>query len=210
MESAPYPIRHMAQRFVKTLMTPQVLAAQQHYYGRTSQFSEAPARDSLTEEERAFIATRDSFYLATISESGWPYVQHRGGPPGFLQMLDAQRLVFADYGGNRQMLSTGNLATNDRVTLFLMDYPRRERLKVLGHARVLDAREHLDLVQRVHPPEFTQAKPERVFVVDVLSFDWNCPKFITPRYTTEEVETVVEPLRRRIAELEQQLAKRAD
>jgi len=198
----------MANRFVKTMLTPKVLAAQQHYYGRAAQIADAPERDSLAEEERAFIAARDSFYLGTISESGWPYIQHRGGPPGFLQVLDPQTLAFADYGGNRQMLSTGNLATNDRVTLFLMDYPRRERLKILGHARVLDASKHPDLAERVHPPEFKQAKPERIFVVDVLSFDWNCPKFITPRFTSEEVAAVVEPLRQRIAELEQQLANR--
>jgi predicted pyridoxine 5'-phosphate oxidase superfamily flavin-nucleotide-binding protein len=197
----------MAERFVKTMFTPEVLAAQQHYYGRAAQVADAPEHDRLTEDEQAFIASRDSFYLGTISESGWPYIQHRGGSKGFLQMLDPQTLAFADYGGNRQMLSTGNLATNDRVTLFLMDYPRRERLKILGHARVLDARDHVELAQRVHPPGFNQAKPERVFVVDVLSFDWNCPKFITPRFTSEEVETAVEPLRRRIAELERQLAK---
>lgn len=188
------------------MLTPEVLAAQQHYYGRTARIATAPERDPLTEEEQTFIAARDSFYLATISESGWPYLQHRGGPRGFLQVLDPQTLAFADYGGNRQMLSTGNLATNDRVTLFLMDYPRRERLKILGHARVLDAREHVDLAQRVHPPGFNQARPERIFMVDVLSHDWNCPKFITPRFTREEIEAVIEPLRRRIAELEQQLA----
>ena len=198
----------MAQRFVKTMLTPQALAAQQHYYGRTAQISDAPERDLLTEEEQSFIAARDSFYMATISESGWPYIQHRGGPRGFLKMLDAKTLAFADYGGNRQMLSTGNLATNDRVTLFLMDYPRRERLKILGHARVLDARDNAELAQRVHVPGFNQAKPERIFVVDVLSFDWNCPKFITPRYTSEEVEAAIEPLRQRIAELERRLAER--
>jgi predicted pyridoxine 5'-phosphate oxidase superfamily flavin-nucleotide-binding protein len=200
----------MANRFLKTMLTPEVLAAQQHYYGRVGQVVAAPERDLLTDDEQAFIAARDSFYLGTISESGWPYIQHRGGPPGFLNVLDPKTLAFADYGGNRQMLSTGNLATNDRVTMFLMDYPRRERLKILGHARVLDAREHTELAQRVQPSGFNQVKSERVFVVDVLSYDWNCPKFITPRFTGEEVETVVEPLRRRIAELEQQLAKRQD
>src|SRR6478736_1013948 len=200
----------MANRFVKTMLTPEVLAAQQHYYGRVAPVAAAPERDLLTDDEQAFVAARDSFYLGTISESGWPYIQHRGGPRGFLQVLDPQTLAFADYGGNRQMLSTGNLATNDRVTLFLMDYPRRERLKILGHARVLDASEYTELAQHVQPSEFNQAKPERIFVVDVLSYDWNCPKFITPRFTREEVETVVEPLRRRIAELEQQLATRRD
>lgn len=210
MNAEDFNRNFMAQRFVKTMLTPQVLAAQQHYYGHAAQITDAPKRDQLTEEEQAFIAARDSFYLGTISESGWPYVQHRGGPRGFLKMLDAHTLAFADYGGNRQMLSTGNLATNDRVTLFAMDYPRRERLKILGHARVLDAREQVELTQRVHVPGFNQARPERIFVVDVLSFDWNCPKFITPRYTTEEVEAAIEPLRRRIAELEQQLTKQGD
>ena len=199
----------MAERFVKTMLTPEVLAAQQHYYGRAAHITNAPERDQLTDDEKAFITSRDSFYLATISESGWPYIQHRGGPPGFLQMLDPQTLAFADYGGNRQMLSTGNLATNDRVTLFLMDYPRRERLKLLGHARVLDAREHPDLAKRLQASVTNQATPERIFVVDVLSFDWNCPKFITPRFTSEEVETAIEPLRHRIAELERQLVERS-
>jgi predicted pyridoxine 5'-phosphate oxidase superfamily flavin-nucleotide-binding protein len=199
----------MAERFVKTMLTPQVLAAQQHYYGRASRITNAPERDQLTDDEQAFITSRDSFYMATISESGWPYIQHRGGPRGFLKMLDPQTLAFTDYGGNRQMLSTGNLATNDRVTLFLMDYPRRERLKILGHARVLDAHEHAELAQRLQTSDANQATPERIFVVDVLSYDWNCPKFITPRYTSEEVETAIKPLRQRIAELERQLVERS-
>lgn len=195
----------MAQRFVKTMLTPKVLAAQQHYYGRSANVAAAAERDSLTDEESGFIATRDSFYIATISESGWPYLQHRGGPPGFLQLLDAQTLAFADYGGNRQMLSTGNLATNDRVTLFLMDYPRRERLKIMGHARVLDARDHAELARRVQPPGADNIV-ERIFVIDVVSYDWNCPKFITPRYTREEIDGLISPLKTRIAELEQALA----
>ena len=194
---------------MQTVLTPKVLAAQQRYYGRAAPAGNGEERDPLTTEERTFIAARDSFYLGTITESGWPYIQHRGGPRGFLQVLNPQTLAFADYGGNRQMLSTGNLAANDRATLFLMDYPRRERLKILGHARVLDAREHMDLVQRLQAGVANQATVERIFVLDVLSYDWNCPKFITPRYTTEEVEAVTEPLRMRIAELDQQLAGRS-
>ncbi len=192
----------MAGRFMQTVLTPSVLAAQQHYYGRCARTGNAAEHDPLTDEESAFIAERDSFYMATITETGWPYLQHRGGPRGFLCVLDPKTLAFADYGGNRQMLSTGNLAASDRAALFLMDYPRRERLKILGHARVLDAREHTDLAQRVQPPGFTEAEPERIFVIEVLSYDWNCPKFITPRYTQEEVETAIDPLRRRITELE--------
>lgn len=200
-------ILRMAQGFIKTLQTPEVLSAQQHYYGVAAQIADAPQRDPLTGEEQSFIAARDSFYIATVSESGWPYLQHRGGPRGFLQMLDAHTLAFADFGGNRQMLSTGNLATNDRATLFLMDYPLRERLKILGHARVLDAREHVELAHRVQPLAARQPA-ERIFVIDVLSYDWNCPKFITPRYTREEIDGLIQPLQNRIIELEQLLAER--
>jgi uncharacterized protein len=196
----------MPNRFKQLVSTPAVLAAQEHYYGRAAVAGPASDRDPLTDDERAFIAERDSFYLGTISASGWPYIQHRGGPKGFLRPLDAKTLAFADFGGNRQMLSTGNLATNDRVTLFLMDYPRRERLKILGHARVLDAREHPQMIPQVLPSGFQPSQVERIFTIDVLSYDWNCSQFITPRYTAEEVETAVAPLRQRIAELEQKLA----
>ena len=198
----------MAERFVKTMLTPEVLAAQQHYYGRAANSAGTAQRDSLTDEERTFIESRDSFYLATISESGWPYLQHRGGLPGFLRVMDPQTLAFADYGGNRQLLSTGNLATNDRATLLLMDYPRRERLKILGHARVLDARNQPELAQRIQPAGTSQIV-ERIFLVDVLSYDWNCPKFITPRYTRDEINSMMESLQNRIAELERMLGDRS-
>ena len=137
--------------------------------------------------------------MATVSETGWPYVQHRGGRPGFLRVVDAHTLAFADYKGNRQLLSTGNVATNDRVSLFLMDYPRRERLKILGHARVADITSQL--VEQLVELDF-RSSVERLFFIDVVSFDWNCPKFITPRYSAVEVEAIHSPLRRRIAELE--------
>ncbi len=196
----------MADKFMQTVLTPAVLEAERHYYGRTyPSFADAPESDALRDEEIEFIESRDSFYLATITENDWPYLQHRGGPRGFLRVLGPQQIGFADYGGNRQMISVGSLAVNDRVSLFLMDYPTRERLKLLGHARVLDAREHPDLVEKVAPPGGHAAKVERIFVIDVLSYDWNCPKFITPRFTAAEVETAVAPLKARIAELEAQL-----
>ena len=119
-------------------------------------------------------------------------------------MISPQEIAFADYKGNRQMLTTGNLSANDRVALFLMDYPRRERLKILGHARVEDARQHPELVAQIAEPE-ARGLVERLFFIDVLSFDWNCPKYITPRYTATEVEAAVAPLKQRIAELEAQL-----
>jgi len=194
----------MAERFMQTVLTPSVLAAQRHYFGRQAAIGDAPERDPFTDEERVFIEARDSFYMATVTENGWPYVQHRGGQPGFLRVVSPTQLAFADYKGNRQMLSTGNLAANDRVALFLMDYPRRERLKILGHARVEDARQHPELVAQLAEPE-ARGLVERLFFIEVLSFDWNCPKYITPRYTAAEVEAAVAPLKQRIAELETQL-----
>jgi predicted pyridoxine 5'-phosphate oxidase superfamily flavin-nucleotide-binding protein len=139
--------------------------------------------------------------MATVSETGWPYIQHRGGKIGFLRVLGPSALSFADYKGNRQLLSTGNLASSDRVALFLMDYPQRTRLKIMGHARVEDAREHPDLVAQLADPD-VERNVERLFFIDVVSYDWNCPQHITPRYTLAEIEELVAPLKRRIAELE--------
>jgi len=191
----------MAEKYLELMVTPAVAKAEQHYFGRAIEMSSERTRDALTADEQSFIAARDSFYLATVSETGWPYVQHRGGQPGFLRVLNPATLAFADYKGNRQLISTGNLAANDRVSLFLMDYPQRTRLKILGHARVEDARQHPDLVAQLAEPEL-QRKVERVFLIDVVSFDWNCPQYITPRFTETEVEAAVAPLKQRIAELE--------
>jgi len=196
----------MADKFLELMVTPSVAQAQEQYFGRSMDTRGAPARDTLTEDEQGFIAARDSFYLATVNESGWPYVQHRGGKPGFLRVINPSTLAFADYKGNRQLLTTGNLTTNDRVCLFLMDYPQRTRLKILGHARVEDARLHPEAVAQLAEPE-DRAIVERVYFIDVVSFDWNCPKYITPRYTALEVEHAVAPLRQRIAELEAELKR---
>lgn len=197
----------MAQKFLELTLTPAVQAAQARQFGRSVRLPEGAPPDALTEDEIDFIRNRDSFYLATVNETGWPYVQHRGGAPGFLRVLSPSQLGFADYQGNRQLLSTGNLSVNDRVSLFLMDYPHRTRLKILGHARVLDVGEHPDLVEKLAEPA---ARPitERLVLIDVVGYDWNCPKYITPRYTAAEVERAVAPLRARIAELEAQLAKK--
>lgn len=189
-----------------TVLTPAVFEAERHYYGRTyAAYTAEPERDALTAGEAEFITQRDSFYMATITENGWPYLQHRGGPKGFLKVTGPHQIMFADHGGNRQMISVGSLSANDRVNLFLMDYPARERLKIIGHANVLDAREHPDLVAQIAPPGGHAAKVERIFVIDVLSYDWNCPKFITPRFTAAEVNDAIAPLKARIAELESQL-----
>lgn len=196
----------MAGRYLELLFTPPVLAAQQSYYGRNMVLPPQAERDALTADEIGFIEGRDSFYLGSVSPTGWPYVQHRGGAPGFLRVLDPLRLAFADYKGNRQMISTGHLANEARVSLFLMDYPQRQRLKILGHARVVDAREEPEALARLTEPA-TRGLTERLFFIDVVSYDWNCPKYITPRFTRQEVDEVVAPLRARIAELEAKLAQ---
>jgi len=198
----------MALKYLTTALTPSVRAAQAHYYGGARPLPTAPERDDFTAEETDFIAARDSFYLATVTEDGWPYVQHRGGPPGFLKVLGPNQLGFADFGGNRQLVSTGNLTASDRVALFLMDYPRKERLKLLGHVRVLDAREHPELADQLTPAPELRNTVERLFLIDVIAFDWNCPKYITPRFTEAEIETTVAQLKQRIAELEAQLKSR--
>ena len=194
----------MAEKFLEIAFTDSVRKAQEHYFGSSQRVHAAEPADPLTEDEITFIHSRDSFYMATVSELGWPYMQHRGGKPGFLYVTGPASLAFAEYKGNRQMISTGNLAGNNRVLLFLMDYPNRQRLKVLGHARVEDARRHPELVTKFSTPDI-QRIVERVFLIEVVSFDWNCPKYITPRYTAAEVEQAILPLRRRIAELESQL-----
>ncbi len=194
----------MATKYLDLTFTDSVCRTQKQYYGRTGAITGAPERDPLGQVEAEFIAARDSFYLGSISESGWPYIQHRGGPQGFLRVIDETTLAFADYKGNRQLLTTGNVSVNDRVALFLMDYKNRERLKILGHARVEDARVHSELVAQIADLKM-RSSVERLVLIDVVSFDWNCPKYITPRYSIGEVEELAEPLRKRVAELEAQL-----
>ena len=172
------------------MLTPAVQAAQERYFGRHQTVADAPARNPFTDDEAAFIASRDSFYMATVNSDDWPYLQHRGGPPGFLKVLGPHQLGFADLKGNRQLLSTGNLDGNDRVSVFLMDYPRRERLKILGHARVLNAREHPDIAAQLSPSPELADKIERLFLIETVSFDWNCPQYITPRFTAEEWQSM--------------------
>lgn len=157
------------------------------------------------EPEADFIARRDSFYMATVGETGWPYVQHRGGPPGFLRVVGPTTIGFADFRGNRQYVSVGNLAANDRVSLFLMDYPNRARLKILGRARIVGAGEPVVLDQLAMPEH--RAAIERGILIDVEAFDWNCSQHITQRYWQSEVETVVASLLRRIAALETRLER---
>lgn len=180
--------------FSKIAFTDAVRALQERYGSRAS-YARVEAREgddvSLGTEEIDFIESRDSFYLGSVTSDGWPYVQHRGGPRGFLKAIDATHLAFADFGGNRQYISLGNLATNDRVSLFLMDYPTRTRFKVLARARVVDPADDAGLAAKLAPPDGYRGKVERIFVLEIAAWDWNCPQHITPRYTAEEIEAAM-------------------
>jgi uncharacterized protein len=198
----------MLNRWLEIASTPAVKAARERY-GSAPQYArvdgtldnEGPVRnDRLGEAEAAFIAARDGFYLASVSETGWPYIQYRGGPAGFLRVLDARTLGYADFRGNRQYVTTGNIAGNDRVSLFVMDYARQRRLKIFGRMRVVDASEQPDLAKRLAMTGYP-ARVERSVLIQVEAFDWNCPQHITPRFTEVEVKEALVPAREEIATL---------
>ena len=194
----------MAQNYVHTLFTDTARAMQEADGSRASYARmEAGASgepDQLAAREAEFIAARDSFYLASVTSEGWPYVLHRGGPAGFLKLLSGNRLAFADYRGNRQHVSTANLTTEPRVSLFLMDYPNRRRLKILGRANIVQADDDPALLASLMTDGY-QAVPERAYVIDVIGYDWNCPQHITPRFTEAEIAQAIRPLTTEIAQL---------
>ena len=192
----------MANRFTELAFTDAVKSAQTEMGSRRAyaQREGGPSsNDRLGPAEAGFIAQRDSFYMATVSETGWPYIQHRGGPKGFLRILDEHTLAFADFSGNRQYVSVGNLAGEDRVSLFMMDYPNRTRLKLLGRARAVAPDPELSAALAL--PGY-RARIERAIIITIEAFDWNCPQHITQRFSAAEIEQAVAPLRARIAELE--------
>ncbi|RFP13745.1 MULTISPECIES: pyridoxamine 5'-phosphate oxidase family protein [unclassified Duganella] len=165
-------------------------------------------QDSLGEREIALIEEMDHFYQATVSETGWPYVQHRGGPKGFLRVLDAKTLAFADFRGNLQYLSVGNLKVDDRISMILMDYARQVRMKIVGRTRIVEAADDPALMELLHMPGY-KARIERAFIITVEGYDWNCPQHITPRYTEQEVTDMTAPLLAQLKQLREQLAKLA-
>lgn len=193
----------MSYGFLDIAMTPSVRAAQAEMGADAhwETFSGNRSFERFTANEAAFVAARDSFYMASVSEDGWPYIQHRGGPAGFLKMVDDRTLAFADYRGNRQYISTGNLAANDRACLILMDYPRRARLKIYAHVEKLAMDADPALTDLVMDKNY-KARAERIFRLRLDAFDWNCPQHITPRFTEREIEQAVRPLHERLAELE--------
>lgn len=197
----------MPRAFSEIAFTPAVRAVQEQQgsaalNGRLLA-PEADPANRIGPEEAAFIEARDGFYQATVSETGWPYVQFRGGPPGFLRVLDDRTIAYADFRGNRQYVSAGNLGGDDRVSLILMDYANRRRLKVLGHAR-LDG--DPDLVARLHVEGY-QARPERAVVISVAGLDWNCPQHIPARLTREELEPHLAPIKAQLARLQAENAE---
>ena len=197
----------MPQSFADIAFTPGVQALQRKHgsraqYARMQQHA-GPA--VLGAREREFLAAADTFHLATVGETGWPYVQHRGGPRGFVRVLSPTTIAFADFRGNLQYISTGNVVHDDRAALIVVDYANRRRLKLLGHLRFVDA----DVADRalaaaVDLPGY-RATVERIAVVDIVALDWNCPQHITPRFTAAEVDLRTRPLEARIAALEAEL-----
>ena len=181
----------MSYGFLDIAITPSVRTAQAAMGADTlwQDFPGHRAFDRFTEAEEASIAERDSFYMATVSETGWPYVQHRGGPRGFLKMVDERTLAFADFRGNRQYISAGNLLANDRVCLFLMDYAHRARLKVYAHAEMLAPDADPALTQQVAVPGY-RGKHEHIVRLRLEAFDWNCAQHITPRWSEAEMRAL--------------------
>ncbi len=197
----------MGRKFSDITFTPSVKAAQEYYgsrdYNQPFEDMDEPV-NTLGEAETAFICERDGFYQATVNEDGWPYVQFRGGPAGFLTVLDERTIAYPDFRGNVQYISVGNMGVSDRVSLILMDYANRRRLKIWARARIVHAADEPDLLARLALPGY-RARVERAVVMTIEAVDWNCPMHITPRFTEAEIGAMTAPLRERIVELEQQI-----
>jgi uncharacterized protein len=196
----------MACSFGSLVFTPAIKALQERYgsrrqYAKREASGEAPEPLGFFETE--FLAECDSFYMASIGESGWPYVQHRGGPKGFLKVIDGNTIAFADFRGNKQYISTGNLMTDDRVALILVDYPHQARLKILGHVKILEGAGAKEWIDKLRQKDYG-AIIERVFVIHVDAFDWNCQQHITPRFSEEQIKEALAPVEKRMQALERE------
>ncbi|MCG8606928.1 pyridoxamine 5'-phosphate oxidase family protein [bacterium] len=178
----------MNQNFTKFAFTDSVKRAQERYGSRKSYARMETSGDQyvLTSREIPFIQSRDSFYMATVGENGWPYVQFRGGPKGFLKVLDNITLGYADFRGNMQYISVGNIDSSRKASLFFMDYPSQKRLKIWAESEVLDAERNTELLEKLKMSGY-KADIERLIIFRIQAFDWNCPQHITPRYTSEEI-----------------------
>lgn len=198
----------MAKNFAEIAFTTNVKAEQERY-GSRRQYArmEQMARGTqLSEAEAEFIRERDGFYLSTVGENGYPYIQFRGGPTGFLKVLDAQTLAYADFRGNMQYISVGNLKGSDKAALFLMDYAHQQRLKIYARVEVIEAKDAPEFIAKLQDPMY-QATVERAMVLHVEAFDWNCPQHITPRFTMEEIREINAPLYEHIHKLEVEIER---
>ncbi len=199
----------MAYTLGSLVFTP-VIKALQEQYGSRRQYAKretsGPSDNGFGPSETEFLAERDSFYIASVGATGWPYVQHRGGPKGFLKVIDEHTLAFADFRGNKQFISAGNLMTDDRVALILVDYPQQARLKILGHVKILEGKDAQDWIEKLRDPGY-RAVPERVFMIHVDAFDWNCPQHITPRFTEKQVRGALSQTEERMHALEHENEK---
>jgi len=196
----------MTKSFGSLVFTPVVKALQERYgsrrqYARMGQLGDAPG--GLGPDEKEYLSERDTFYMASLGESGWPYVQHRGGPKGFLKVIDNNTLAFADFRGNKQYISAGNLMIDNRVALILVDYPRQLRLKILGRVEIFEGEKAKDWLARVRDLDY-KAVTERVYVIRIEAFDWNCQQHIIPRFTVEEIRTVLQPIEKQMQKLHQE------
>jgi predicted pyridoxine 5'-phosphate oxidase superfamily flavin-nucleotide-binding protein len=179
--------------YADLMFTPEV-EAEQAAIGAKGKFASryhAKQDAPLGQAEAAFLTARTSLYLASVNSGGWPYIQHRGGPAGFIKQLDDFTIGFADYRGNRQLITKGNLAGDGRVSVFAMDYARQARLKLQGHATLVDAAEAQDLVAQMQTQG--QGRVERVMTIRIAAWDWNCPQYITQRFDTAEMTALVGP-----------------
>ena len=181
----------MNQNFTKLAFTDSVRKAQERYGTRRAyaRMEASGDRYRLNDREMSFIQSRDSFYMATVGENGWPYIQHRGGPKGFLKVIDDTTLGYADFQGNGQYISTGNLVANNKASLILVDYPLQQRLKIWVESKIIEADQDAELMQQLEMPDY-KARIERLVILTVKAYDWNCPQHITPRYTLEEIEAL--------------------
>jgi len=199
-------LKEVYMSFGSLAFTPLVKKLQERY-GSRRQYERmeksGDPQNSLTAFEEEFLAQRDTFYMATTGATGWPYVQHRGGPKGFLKVIDNRTLAFADFRGNKQYISTGNLLSDDRVALIFIDYPRQARLKILGRAKIFEGHEADSWLPRVLVPGY-KAVTERVYVIHVEAYDWNCPQHIIPRYTEEEIREGMRDVEKRMQALNEE------
>jgi len=198
----------MADNFASLAFTAAVKQLQERFGSRASyeRLQKHTYIDGLTDAEADFIGQRDSFYMATYSENEFPYIQHRGGPTGFVKVLDKHRIGFIDFSGNRQYISVGNIATNNNVSLIMVDYPARTRLKILAKATIVELKDDPDLYALLDLPGY-KFRPERMFVLTIEAYDWNCPQHIIPRYTVEEIKEIFDAQISRIEALEAEIKR---